>query len=356
VTATAERRFLLVGNPTSQSGKAAAYIDEALDSMRSRCWYVDFMPTLPDGLTVAAVAARLTEGEYDTVVALGGDGTFAEVATGLLAANRPEIAFAFLPFGTANDQGRSFGLHLGPTSLPWNLDIIEARHVRLIDYGDLTHLNEDGEIIATSLVFHSVGWGMQPDILAVRNREREVIETIPLVRLFYRNYAVYAGAVLDRWIASWVEPTKFDARLLVDGERMELTGLTDLVVNATSVYGGMFVLDRFAEPDDGRFEVFPIFGRRDWAISALRSLRQVVVVESQLSVLPKAQDSSRQVSSLEVHLVRPGRENVRAQVDGEEWHSGAHFKLQVHKQALPMLVPAEFVPAWQSGPLDLDSE
>ncbi len=340
-----ERRFLLVGNPTSGSGKAAAYIDEALDAMRQRIWYVDFVHTLPEGKTVDVVRERLQEHSYDTVIALGGDGTFAEVAKALLASGT-DTMLAFLPFGTANDQGKSFGIRVGPGSLSHNLDVIERGAMRRIDVGLVRRL-DGGVVTDVEHVFHSVGWGMQPDILAVRNAERQAVEEHPILRSLYRDYAVYAGAAADRYIASWVEPTKFDAHILADGEPIELLALTDLVVNATSVYGGIFVLDRFAEPDDGLFEMLPIHGRRDWALSAMRTLRPIVVLEKQMGILPRAREGMRQVSHLDVRFERPGKELIRSQIDGEQWLDGNHFQLEVFRKALPLCVPYGYVPPWK---------
>ena len=53
---------------------------------------------------------------------MGGDGTFREVATGLLDSGRAEdVALAMLPTGTANDQGKSFGLDAGEAALERNV-------------------------------------------------------------------------------------------------------------------------------------------------------------------------------------------------------------------------------------------
>ena len=42
---------------------------------------------------------------FSVVAAAGGDGTVHEVANGLLRAGRPEVEFAVLPLGSANDYG-----------------------------------------------------------------------------------------------------------------------------------------------------------------------------------------------------------------------------------------------------------
>ena len=47
---------------------------------------------------------------YDTIVAVGGDGTLSAVADRLLTFGRPEVVFGVLPGGTGNDFGRNLGI------------------------------------------------------------------------------------------------------------------------------------------------------------------------------------------------------------------------------------------------------
>ncbi|MCB9765578.1 MAG: hypothetical protein H6739_37735 [Alphaproteobacteria bacterium] len=339
-------RHLLVGNPAAQSGRAEERIQEALAAMRRRGWVVELMHTLPDGLTVNALRDRLNEGRVDVVIFLGGDGTFAEVAKGVLAADerRP---LGMLPAGTANDQGRSFGIRSGPQNLARNLDIIGARHITQLDVGRVRRVNAEGREDASELVFHSVGFGMQPDILAQRNEDKELVAQFPLLRQIYRDYAVYAGATLNRYLASWVEPTKFVAEVTADGVKRRYEGLTDLVINATPVYGGNWVLDRDAEPDDGRFEVVPVAGRREWASKALLDLAKVPIWQEHFDALGVSHTETFSAAEVEVELYRPEAADVPSQVDGEEWVDGNHFRLVVHPRLLPIITPKDWTPPWR---------
>jgi diacylglycerol kinase (ATP) len=67
---------------------------------------IEFWPTKYAGHaeTLAFEAAR---SGFRIVAAAGGDGTVHEVANGLLRAARPEVAFAVLPIGSANDYAHS---------------------------------------------------------------------------------------------------------------------------------------------------------------------------------------------------------------------------------------------------------
>ena len=338
-------RVLFMGNPSSQSGKAAVRIKATVVAMRARGWDVDFVETQPEGRTVGIVQELLHERDYSVVVYLGGDGTFSEVAKGIIESKR-RVRLGVLPAGTANDQGKSFGISSAPSALETNLDIIEAGHTVGLDVGYVERISPSGEVDAENYVFHSIGWGIQPDILVQRNKDRRLIEKLPLLRLLYRDQAVYAGATLNRYLASWREPTKFDAIAVVDGERLTLSALSDIVVNATAVYGGAWVLDQRSKPDDGLFEFIPVHGRRDWAQQAWRNLTPVVIWEQPLNLLDRERWASRQFQGLEIWLSRPENSDIQSQLDGEEWVTGSHFRLQVRADVLDVITPSDFVPPW----------
>src|SRR3954470_13050637 len=127
---------LLVGNPTAQSGKNQERIDRALALMKQAGIATELLPTLPGGRTIAAVRAALDAGSYRTVIAMGGDGTFREVGAGLYTSQRrEEVSLGMLPTGTANDQGKSFGLQADEGALVRNVDVIRAGHETELDVG-----------------------------------------------------------------------------------------------------------------------------------------------------------------------------------------------------------------------------
>src|SRR5438128_8421668 len=101
--------ILLCGNPSAQSGKNAERIAHARQHMDARGLRHELIATQPAGKTVTVVRDALADEKFDTVIAMGGDGTFNEVARGLLASGRTEqVRLGMLPTGTANDQGKSF--------------------------------------------------------------------------------------------------------------------------------------------------------------------------------------------------------------------------------------------------------
>lgn len=344
-------QILLVGNPTAQSGKNAARIDRARAAMADRGWAVQLMPTEPAGRTVDTLRGRLAQHTPDVCVYMGGDGTFAEVAKGLLRAQgdgSPMPPLGMLPSGTANDQGKSFGISSAEAALAENLDIIGAGHTLRMDAGRVERIDtRTGRVSHADLFFDSVGWGMHPDILAVRNEDRAALRHIPFLRDVYRDHAVYAGAALERYLASWVEPTKFMASVQHDGGEQVFEGLTDLVIKGTAIYGGEWVLDRHSRPDDGRMELVPMQGRRDMFSKAIRDWKHLPIWQEHLDALGVRHSEGPSARAFEIQLARPGREDVQTQIDGEEWRAGRHFRVEVLPGVLPVIVRAGWVPPWR---------
>ena len=57
-----------------------------------------------------AEIAEQAAASYETLVAVGGDGTVNEVATGLLRSGRGNVSLAILPLGTGNDVAQTLGI------------------------------------------------------------------------------------------------------------------------------------------------------------------------------------------------------------------------------------------------------
>jgi len=156
---------LLVGNPTAQSGKNAERIDRALALPREAGVSAELLPTLPGGKTTEAVRSRLDAGGVRAVIAMGGDGTFREVASGLLMSHvKDDVPLGMLPTGTANDQGKSFGLEASPEALSANVAAITRGHETRLDAG----LIRGGEL--TEYFFDSAGWGLSARVLGAEER------------------------------------------------------------------------------------------------------------------------------------------------------------------------------------------
>lgn len=354
---------LLVGNPTAQSGKNQERIDRALDLLRNSRTKTSrdsdqqrgvieatLLPTLPKGGTIRAVQDALeADPEIRVVIAMGGDGTFREVAAGLFTSSaRDRVALGMLPTGTANDQGKSFGLEATAEALERNIDVICAGHETRLDVGVFRSLAAPGASpnataqTSTDYFFDSCGWGLSARVLAQRNKDRAIVETLGPLKEIYRDHAVYAGAFLKTFLESYVIDDKLRIEATLDGNHVELDGLTDLIVKNTRVYAGAWVLDRTSKHDDGAFELVPFRGKRDWASKAIVDLEGNPITEEMLNDIGVEHSKPIRASSMELRIFDPpGGAALATQLDGEEWPASSHVKIDVVPRGLRLIVPQQ---------------
>jgi diacylglycerol kinase family enzyme len=332
---------LLVANPTAQSGKNVERIELARARFARAGVDCELLPTLPGGATIGAVTRALDGGSHRVVVAMGGDGTFREVAAGLLAsARREQVALGMLPTGTANDQGRSFGLDASPAALERNVEVILAAHETRLDAGRIRALGASGEVLAETAFFDSAGWGISARVLAARNADRKVVQEIEVLRDVYRDQLVYAGALLRTFLESYVASDTFTATIDADGVRHEIEGLTDLIVKATRIYAGAWVFDRESRHDDGLFEVVPFRGKRDWTSKAIVALDGSPLTEEALAAVGIEHSKGFRAANMKVAFRVPTGVAHAAQIDGEEWVASERVEIAVEARAIRLIVPA----------------
>ncbi len=332
---------LLVGNPTAQSGKNQERIDQALALFAQQGVAATLLPTLPEGRTIAAVRAALdASAAWNVVVAMGGDGTFREVASGLFTSSaRGRVALGMLPTGTANDQGKSFGLSALPDALANNVAVVVGGARTLLDVGSY---REAGSTEPTYF-FDSAGWGLSARVLSQRNKDRAAVAELGPLKEVYRDHAVYAGAFLKTLAESVFTEDRFDVEAFIDGERFELTGLTDLVVKNTRIYAGSWVLDKTSRPDDGVFELVPFRGKLDWASKAIVDLDGNPLTEEMLNQVGIEHSHPIRVSRLDLKFLEPtGGTPLAAQLDGEEWPISFGCSIEVIPRGLALIVPGAY--------------
>ncbi len=329
---------LLVGNPTAQSGRSQKRIEQALATMKEGGVAADFLATLPGGKTIAAVREALTMRNYSVVIAMGGDGTFREVAAGLYTSlRRDEVALGMLPTGTANDQGRSFGLRHDEGALERNIEVVRAGYETRLDVGIYRAGDADAP---ADYFFDSCGWGLSARVLAQRNKDRLAVEALGPLKELYRDQAVYAGAFLKTFLESYVIDDKFRVVGTLDGQPVELDGLTDLIVKNTRVYASSWVLDETAHHDDGIFELVPFVGKLDWTSKAIRDLEVVPINEDMLAEVGLEHSKTLRASTMDLTFVEhEGGAPLATQLDGEEWSADHHVQIEVVKQGLRLIVP-----------------
>ena len=336
--------ILLVGNPTSHSGKAARRIEEARRLLDGAGLEHEFRSTLPNGATVGLVSRAIDDDGFKTIVYLGGDGTFNEVAKGIYASGRPgEVLLGMLPSGTANDQGKSFGISSSRRDLARNIDIIKAGCTTLLDIGEVSSFTDSGEVSKRDLFFDSMGWGLSAAILAFRNRELSAVKKMPIWRDMYRDHMVYVRAAVAQLAINWLTRDWFTAELRVDGEVYTMDKLTDLVISNTALYAGEWIIDDASRHDDGLFEIAPFRGTSDWTSKLIVHHKKVPLTEELLNRIGVSHTPHLKGSEIEVQILRPNKDKrLPAQLDGDEFPPADHFLVKVLRRRLRIIVPESY--------------
>jgi len=127
------KKIKFIINPIAGFRRDKRFIIEHLQKLSSE-FEVDIEKTSCRGeaKTIAATAAR--QG-FDTVVAVGGDGTVNETASGLV---ETETALGIIPLGSGNGLARSLGIPLNPEKA---VRVACSGNRRRIDAGRAAHRN-----------------------------------------------------------------------------------------------------------------------------------------------------------------------------------------------------------------------
>src|ERR1041385_8233202 len=320
---------VLVANPTAHSGKAADQIRHARALLDEAKVPHRFIPTEPEGATIQRVREQSDDSGARVVIYMGGDGTFAEVAKGILAsAHAKNVAMGMLPNGTANDQGKSFGLEAGAWALERNVTVIAEGYTVGCDVAKLV-IERGLKEVHRDLFFDSFSVGLGAASLGTRNRDRELVGRIPGLGMIYRDQLVYLGAVARRFFESYVVDTKFDLDVVIDGKVHQFESLLDVIVKNTKIFGGEWIFDPQSESDDGRVELVPVPGRRDFIGKLLGTMRNVPVGLDDLEKLGIEHAAPIPGTHLELSIRAEGGIIPAAQVDGEGIPAGDRYTIEV---------------------------
>lgn len=221
-------RALLIVNPASRSGGAA------LAQVRAACTEAgieyEIAYTERPGHATELVAERLAHAseQPDMVLAIGGDGTAMEVATGLAALDdAPPLGIVAV--GTANVLARTLGIPLAPRAAVRALVSSSAVHVDL------------GRIAGGPCFAIGLGVGLDASMIGG-------VSGMLKRRIGYAAYAwsaVKAGLALE----------KFRVRLTVDGVEHEMDTSSVLVANFGLVLGDLICFGEQVVHHDGQLDV-----------------------------------------------------------------------------------------------------
>jgi diacylglycerol kinase (ATP) len=231
------------------------------------------------------------------VVAVGGDGTVNEVATGI--AGRPGVELAVIPRGTGVDFVRTFGIS---TKLEGAVQVALHGRTRAVDAGRVEFHAWSGEQ-GEAWFFNVAGVGMSG---AVARRTNETTKAFG----GKASYLWSTLAVFSRW-----RNTEVDVR--VDGETRHGRMHEVVVANGRYLGGGMMMCPE-ADPGDGLFDVLLIgdVTKRDLVQTLPKIYRGTHLPHPKAELLRGATVSvdSRQPLPIQLDGEQPGTTPVRFEV------------------------------------------
>lgn len=292
------RKLLMIFNPRAGKNKSRGPLFDAAASLSQAGWLLSIHVTSGPG--DAAETARREGAHYNLVVAVGGDGTLNEVASGLVQLKKPPL-LGYLPQGSTNDFAASLHIPGDPAEAAAAI----ARNVpRQLDVGFWNR--------RSFLYVASFGAFTRTSYAAPQNAKNAL-----------GHFAYILEGMKD---LSSLRP--YRVRLAAGGEALDGEYLFGAVCNSTSI-GGLMKLDpERVVLDDGLFELLLIPNPKTAA-----DLQGLVH-----ALLNQQYDSQglvfRHVSSLHLET----EEDLPWSLDGEYAPSAPVVDIENRRQALAMLL------------------
>lgn len=300
-------KCLVIGNPTSGGGRAAAKIQALEGLLRARGHEVEVFLTQAAG--DAEVRASELASDLDALVVAGGDGTLNEAVGGLRDSS--SVPILQMASGTANIYARELGLPFHPQGLA---KILEAGKTRVIDSGRIRTSPDAGDPGPWKKFLLVASSGFDAMVTRdLKEHRRGTLGFMGYVQPFVRVLSTYRPPRLE---------------VTVDHQEV-LEGQWAILSNARN-YGGLFEVAHQARVDSGVLDLvlFPDARRRAIARAML---------DSGLRRMAKRLDvPSRQGKHFRIRCLDPSPAEV--EIDGD--HFGpTPVEVEVLPASIRALVP-----------------
>lgn len=312
----------VIFNPASGHGRGAQRIPLYRGLLDRHLESYDWAATTAPG-EEAALTDRAIAGGAKRVVAVGGDGTWSQVADRVVASGRPGVSLGLLAAGTGNDFARSLGL--GYDDPEHAVTALAAGRTRRIDVGRVV---SHWRPAATAEAAAGTAWRESPrHFLNLVGFGFDVAVIDASLRARFLKGALLYKLTAMRQLLLYRSP---ELRLS-DGEGWSTEGRhLILTISNGPIFGGGFPIAPDADLQDGRLDACAIAD-----VSPARRARLFGLA-----------GKGRHVGAKGV-TVRQGRtftvrfeDRVRYEVDGDVHQSRTgEVQLDVVPAALPVIVP-----------------
>ncbi|MFC1594089.1 diacylglycerol/lipid kinase family protein [Candidatus Omnitrophota bacterium] len=239
-----DKKYFVICNPASRSGKGRKLCERTIAILKQKNVPFECAWTQKpiDAINLAATAAQQ---QWETVVAVGGDGTICEVISGLLKdnplASNPKLGVIHV--GTSPDFNK---YHNIPTKIEEAIDVLLKGNSERIDIGKITYcLTDNQEKDAVSYFASNVNVGLGP-LIAARANSR------------YRKYLGDTCGTLFALLRSLIGFKKMTITLSAEGKNTDAGKLINLTIGKDPyLASGMRVLHNITA-DDGMLYLLAI--------------------------------------------------------------------------------------------------
>ncbi len=228
-----DKKVLIIMNPCSGTKRANKYLTEIAELFVLAGYIPTVLITTKRG--DGTEYARKHAADYDLLVAIGGDGTFNEVASGVVESGM-RVPLGYIPAGSTNDFAGSLELS---KDVIQNAKNIIAGHSRAIDLGSFN--GRTFSYIASFGAFTRASYATPQSI---------------------KNILGHAAYVLAG-VKEVANLKPIHMSIEADGELYEGDYLLGAISNSTSVAGILTIKREYVDLSDGMFELLLIKAPKD---------------------------------------------------------------------------------------------
>lgn len=262
-------KLFLVLNPTAQSGRGKTLWSTMFNRLRESGTEFNYRITEKQ-FEAIALARQAVHVGYDTVVAVGGDGTICEVITGIMQAReqittasdttgKPSPRFGVIYTGTSPDFNTYHGIPLDPAEA---VDAVINGTPRSIDVGKVIYCISDLSASVPDLENRTVADLVHDDVVTEYFVGNVNVGIGPMVaRKANTGYRRLIGDLLGTMsavISSFATFPMKDLRLVVDGNEFVREKLVNLTVGKSPYLASGMKIFSDITPDDGRLVVLSV--------------------------------------------------------------------------------------------------